>query len=397
MRIKYLVFIVSIVSILSIVLFTISCKSKSKNLYEFDPVSLTENAINLSEIADNVTYIPLDKTFPLGLIYKYEFVNNSIYLSAKDIGILVYNRDGKFLRRIGKIGRGPGEYIYPVFFTVDDKTETTYVLDNGGIIKIYSKTGRFLRNLSLKDYGESTDNINSFNSKLLVHYMLQFPETKYEWIVLDSLGNLHGSKNLSIKSITTKWGESGGTYKYENRMYYWNPFNDTVFSILPDLSYKASFLFKPGDHRFPKSDFKSFEQLTRYMHLKQIFETQKFLIIKYDFNKKIHIVLINKSNKKSFLMNLEPESNIPGSDLVGGIRNDFDGGLMFLPNNYFVENNREFCSGFVNPYKIKSHVSNIDFKNSIPKYLNKKKEFSILADSLTETDNKLIMVVRLKK
>lgn len=390
MRVKCLV------SIVSIVLFIISCKSQKKNLYEFDPISLTENAINLSEIADNVTYIPLDKTFPLGLIYKYEFVNNSIYLSAKDIGILVYNRDGKFLRRIGKIGRGPGEYIFPVFFTVDNKTETTYVLDSGGIIKVYSKTGRFLRNLSLKDYGESTDNINLFDSKLLVHYMVQFPETKYDWIVLDSLGNLLRSKNMTIQSITTKWGESGGTYKYENKMHYWNPFNDTVFSILPNLSYKASFLIKPGEYRFPKSDFKAFEQLTKYMHLYRIFETQKFIIIKYVFNKKINIVLIDKSNQKSFLMNLEPESNIPGSDLVGGISNDFDGGLLFLPNNYFVENSREFCSGFVNPYRIKLHVSSIEFKNSNPKHLNKKKEFELLADSLTETDNKLIMVVRLK-
>lgn len=390
MRVKCLI------SLIFIALFIITCKPHN-NLYEFDPISLNTNTINLSEIADNVIYIPLDKTFPLGLIYKYEFVNNSIYLSAKDIGVLVYNRDGKFLRRIGKIGRGPGEYNYPMFFTVDDKTETTYVLDSRGIIKIYSKTGRFLRNLSLKDYGESPDNINLFNSKLFVHYMLQFPETKYDWTVLDSLGNLLRSKNLTIQSITTKWGESGGTYRYENKMHYWNPFNDTVFSISPDLSYYASFLIKPGDHRFPKSDFKSFEQLTKYMHIKQIVETQKFIIIKYDFNKKINIALIDKLNQKSFLMNLEPESNIPGSDLVGGISNDYDGGLMFLPNNYFVENSREFCSGFVNPYKIKSLVSSTEFKNSNPKHLSKKKEFEILANSLTETDNKLIMVVRLKK
>lgn len=393
MRLKGLV---SIVSIVSIILFTISCKSKSKKLYEFDPTSLTENTINLSEIADNVTYIRLDKTFPLDLIYKYEFVNNSIYLSAKDIGILVYNRDGKFLRRIGKIGRGPGEYLFPMFFTIDDKTETIYVLDNGGIIKVYSKTGRFLRNLSLEDYGESTDNINLFDSKLFVHYLVQFPETKYDWIVLDSLGNLQKSKKMTIQSITTKWGQSGGTYRYGNSMFYWNPFNDTVFSILPDLSYKASFLFKPGDHRFPKSDFKSFEQLIRYMHIKQIFETQKFLIIKYDFNKKTNIVLIDKSTQKSYLMSLIPESNIPGSDLVGGITNDYDGGLMFQPNNYFLENNREFCSGFVNPYKFKSHVSSIDFKKSKPRHPSKKKELEILADSLTEMDNKLIIVVRLK-
>ena len=101
--------------VLFLILFSLlSCKSPDNSLFHFDPRTLKENEITLSEIADDITYITLDNSFPIGFIYDtFEFLNSSICLSAKDIGILTFNRDGKFLRKIGGIGRGPGEYTYP--------------------------------------------------------------------------------------------------------------------------------------------------------------------------------------------------------------------------------------------------------------------------------------------
>ena len=113
-----------------LLLLIISCKSQNNDLYKFDPRILTENKITLSEIADDITYIPLDNSFPISLIYSPRyFINNSIYLSALNSGVMVFDREGKLLRKIGSIGRGPGEYNSYYKFTVDDKSETVYVLD----------------------------------------------------------------------------------------------------------------------------------------------------------------------------------------------------------------------------------------------------------------------------
>ena len=63
-----------------LLLFIFSCKSHQNTLYEFDPGKLDENKITLSEIADDITYVPLDNIFPISLIYKPRyFINNSIY------------------------------------------------------------------------------------------------------------------------------------------------------------------------------------------------------------------------------------------------------------------------------------------------------------------------------
>jgi hypothetical protein len=385
--------------LLILIILSISCKPENKWLFEFDPTSLTENKITLTRIADDINYIPLDNSIPLGLIYdKIIFINNSIYLSVKDIGILAFNKEGKTLRKIGSIGRGPGEYIYNFSFTVDEKTETVYVLDRGNIIKVYSRTGCFQRSISLQEYGDIIHAIESYNSKLFLSYRLAGDNAKYEWIILDTLGNLIKKKERTIPTFTSSLGGSGGTYKFENLMSYWNSFADTVFSILPDLSEKPSFIIRPGEHRLPRSKVSfSLEQLSQYMLLLQIIETNRFLTIRYFFpNKENAFVLIDKENYKSFLAYLEPESGVV-INYIGGIINDFDGGTRFLPKSYFVENGREFMIGLIYPYQVKILTTTDEFKNSAPKYPEKKKELEKLANSLKETDNPVLVLVRLKK
>ena len=93
-------------------LITFSCSSIDNSLIEINPEKFTENKITLSDIADDIDYIPLDNSTAIGLIYSYKMTNNSIYLSAKDIGILEFDREGKLVEKIGKPGRGPGILLF---------------------------------------------------------------------------------------------------------------------------------------------------------------------------------------------------------------------------------------------------------------------------------------------
>jgi hypothetical protein len=380
-----------------LILLTISCNSQEKDLYQFDPRTLRENKITLSEIADDITYIPLDNSFPISLIYSPRyFINNSIYLSALNSGVMVFDRKGKLLRKIGNIGRGPGEYNYYYKFTVDDKSETVCVVDFN-IIKGYSKTGNFLRNISFKEYGEGIDAIEFYNSKLFVSFPPQYAGSKYDWVVLDTLGNLIKKKVRTIPQFTSNWPVSGGMYKFENRIFRWHSYNDTVFSILSDLNYEPSFLFSPGEHRVPRSELRDLKIIGLYFNPSSVFETSRFLALIYGYNRKMTIALIDKKSKKSYLTYLESGPAVLGNNYIGGILNDLDGGVRFQPENYFAENGREYLFGLINPFQIKALVAKNEFKNSSSKYPEKKKELEKLANSLKETDNHVLMMVRLKK
>jgi len=370
-----------------------SCKSPDNGLYEFDPRSPEENEITLSEIADDITYIPLDNSYTLGLIYDgIKFINNSIYLSEKNNGILSFNRDGSIHIKIGSKGRGPGEYIYNYLFTVDEKTETVYVRDHLETIKVYAKSGRYLRSFSLHEYGERIDVIDIYNSELFASFEIQNENNKYRWIIVDSLGNLIKKEEKKSPAFSSRVGGMGGTYIYHNRMSYWNNFyTDTVFSILSDLTEEPSIIINPGEYRFPKSMIIiPPTELEKYFAIEQIFEANRFWTIQYRINEKRDFVLIDKKDKKTFLTNWEFDGR-------GGFINDLDGGVRFLPKSYFVEKGREYMVGLINPYQIKAHMISSEFRNYAQKHPEKKKEFEKLANSLNETDNQILMLVKLKK
>jgi hypothetical protein len=380
MRIKY--------HILSIVL-AVSCNTQNNDIYQFDPITIIDNEISLSEIADEVSYIPMENNSPIGMVYRYQKVNNTIYLSVKDTGILAMDHTGRVLLKIGSIGRGPGEYTFYVYFTVDEKTETVYVMDSGNIIKAYSKHGKYLRSFSLKEYGEIIDAIEFFNSKIFVTFFLQTENAKYSWIILDTLGNLINVRKRTIPPFSSNWLLEGGLYKFDNLLFYWNPFADTVYSINPDNTYETSFIISEGEHRFPKYKFYSFEERLKYLQLDQILETEKYLIIRYSFKESL-LAIIDKKSRKSFKIYLESQN-------PNGIVNNLDGGVPFLPTSYYVEHGQEFLIGLIFPYEIKSFIASNNFRNSIVKFPEKKKEFEKLANSLKETDNPVLMIVRLKK
>jgi len=54
-------------------------------------------------------------------------------------------------------------------------------------------------------------------------------------------------------------------------------------------------------------------------------------------------------------------------------------------------------SQLVFSYELKAHISTESFKNSTPKYPEKKKELEKLAYSLDENDNPVLMLVKLKE
>lgn len=372
-----------------IILITFSCDSPKNNLYEFDPRSLVESRITLAQIADDIIYIPLDNLIAIKLINHVIITKHSIFLTSVE-GVFKFNREGKMVRKIGSKGRGPGEYLYSATFAVDDLNETVYIKDRSNIIKVYSKNGFYLRDINVSEFSGGIDAIEFYNSKLFLSYFLQFGDSQYNWIIIDTLGTLINKKERSIPKFTSNWLEGSSTFRYENKLSYFNPYIDTVFSISPDLSYNASFLISYGGYRLPKSDFDPAQQITQFMLIRSLFETRRFLVFRYSYNKKGVIALIEKESKKSFITYVNNFES-------GGIRNDFDGGINFQPVSYFGEEEQEYLIGFIDPFKLKTHVVSSEFINSIPEYPEKKKELEKLANSLNETDNPILMMVRLKK
>jgi hypothetical protein len=149
--------------ILIIVLTSIRCinkKSNQDNTVEADskietqilsfPIS-GENTLKVSYFADTVIYVPFETT-PESLMdrIKQLWLNDSIIIvNCYKAGLLMFQIDGKFIRKIGKPGRGPGEY--GLIFDFDVIHDTIYVSCSGrrGFLR-YKFDGTFCDEIRLK-------------------------------------------------------------------------------------------------------------------------------------------------------------------------------------------------------------------------------------------------------
>ena len=385
---------------------SISCSSSNNSPFKIDPRTFVENKITLSDIADEIKYIPLDNSIPF-TNFKYVITQDFFYISANRIGILKFDRQGRLIKKIGSQGRGPGEFLYGHYFTVDEKTGNIFVIDQRNFIKVYSKNGTFLRDILLNKIGGEVGwggDIEFFNSLLFVPNSLGQGDSKYAWVFLDTLGNLVAVKENSIPPFKTAERDAV-IYKFENKLFYFNFFNDTIFSISPDLNYKMEYLFAQGEHRWPKEwkggnitqlnalVFKTFDP-------SGTFETKRYLVVQYGYLDMSATCFIDKKTKKTFLafkLDESPSRGIRIRKYESYLVNDLDGGLPLRRLNYYSEDNNEYITSLINPFDLKIYVSGNEFMNSTPKYPEKKKALAKLANSLKETDNPVLMMVRLKK
>ncbi len=362
-----------------------SCSSPDNDIIEVDFERISDNEITLSAIADDITYIELDSDYPMSIFYMVEIFNDTIYVDEKDNGMFALDMTGKMIRRYGSRGRGPGEYIYGLRFTIDRENRILYLLDRNKILK-YSLDGTFLGIISLEKYPGSFSEIKFQGSSIIV-FDFNAGWAAYDWIVIDAEGNLIKGKYNSVPSFKSKWGFIHNIYEFESSTYYHNVYNDTVFSISPDLSYRTSFLFRPSELRWPRHDLDLSERFN-YILLNLVLETKAFVVLQY-YYKKSYMAFIDKSNGKSYKVTWEGEN--------GGIINDLDGGAPFEPKQYFEEDGREYLVGYTQPVNILTRLRSDDFKNSVPGYPEKKEALVKMAENLKETDNALLTIVRLKK
>ena len=79
---------------------------------------------------------------------------------------------------------------------------------------------------------------------------------------------------------------------------------------------------------------------------------------------------------------------------TSGIYNDIDAGPRFFPD---IQVNDSTMVMWIKPSDLIKHIKNIDFRNIVLKYPEKKKHLEELANKLNELDNPVLMFVTFKK
>lgn len=130
--------------------------SKDKRIIDLDLAKKMETLFLHSTLYKSVKIIPLEtnKSCLIGLINKLQVTDNFILVldRSKANSLYVFNKEGHFVRKIGRVGQGPGEYISIADFTVDRENGIVYISD-GRLPRIHKydlTTGKFIQTIMFR-------------------------------------------------------------------------------------------------------------------------------------------------------------------------------------------------------------------------------------------------------
>lgn len=346
--------------------------NKSTQLMEIDPRKFQENDLNVADFAADIRYIPLSNKIRLGRIITLKLTSEAIYIvsdassggEGNGLQTLVrFDKNGQNPVRIGGIGKGPHEYLSSQYFVVDEKRNRIYINGKLNTVLVFNCKGEFLRDFKFADTNQRYGRIELLGNNYLFMAVKRLGANIDQlWTISDTLGNTISKKNNSTQPFETYLGPRGGIFNYNNTISYWVDYNDTIFTIFPDLNICASYIITPGEHKVIHQNLPvSLDlpvKLLEFYSPHNFLETKQYLVSRYNFKGKFGYVFIEKETRESRYCNFEWNR-----DAKGGIPNNFDGGLMFNPDEYFAEGENEFLVCTIQPYELKAHVASEEFNS----------------------------------
>ena len=278
---------------------------------EIDPKQ--EHDISINDIFNSINLIPLEtkKECIIGKIGKIIYYENEYYISDKmSKDILMFDKNGNYKNRIGKIGRGPGEYIALQDFEINTKTGNIEVLSIAPSRLIeYNKSGEHIRTKYLP---KKTDFCHYFKYTVDNNLVLFSLNAKYRIIHYDIQTNkVNVIKKQIPDYIATKtlFNPSGSPlYIYDNNVFFNEAFSNTVYKLdakSMNIDYKWDFNNYNFDINVDLPKNKEKDYYTDYYlsnSKKYIYyfpfniQNSNYLINTYFFDSKLHCAIFNKSN-----------------------------------------------------------------------------------------------------
>ena len=253
----------------------------------------------------------------ISIISKMEVFENSIIIldGMRARSVYIFDTEGSFVRKIGSVGGGPGEYSRPIDFTIDRENKTIYVLDTqlARINKYSLITGNFISSINLEpnvmrfkiEYFEG--NLYSF-----VNFFVHSDDNFLLRVINETSGKVE-KQYLNVmeysKGISYTFGNhpSEVFFSRENG----NPvftqlFMDDIIEIgknkiTPFISFKGKDLITSNDLtpiiENANSNFRvQTIQLNKYSHIESFIENGDFIIIYISKGTSLLRVLFNKQS-----------------------------------------------------------------------------------------------------
>jgi len=259
--------------------------------------------LNLNEVGDTIIYIIFKEEtgISIDLLSTIHLHKDTIYIYSPRIKkLFAYDFRGNFLFNIGKIGKGPGEYLNLIDFTIDHKENRLFAYDYlGKKVLCFNTNGQFVNDFYYDQISMKMmyldNNIFFFNPRPTQCFSNNYIVTKV---------NLKGKVVRRFRQIN---GESvrnnnvlfNTIYQRGDTICFWDCYSDTVFQIYND-NISPRFSFNLGKNKLPISLMKSKTNYSlsfkKYDNVSLFFEMDNLIFIHGNSLDKVKAIVFNKIN-----------------------------------------------------------------------------------------------------
>ena len=376
MKINNLILLVSLLIMGSQV---VSSQSKTGDLPVFDfSKNYPQKKLRLQDMAE-IEYVPLETTDDC-------LMNNEFYImqyTGEDIitsGIFHFDKNGKFLNKIGSKGQGPEEYLQGLFAFGDWKNKLLYV-QNWTTLTCYGFDGTFVRSVPTPQLNMGAAGLFDENHILYSNDIYYADKANpIQLYMVDSQNGKTVSKWRGHLEENKKYGmiltSRDFMYNYDNSLFYKPALENVIFKILSpkkrQLVYKFDCSGKDIDVSADEVDPKKRFQFLSVYWAK---ETAQYLFVNYGM-KNISRLGIYDKEKKTFT-NVTIKDNLAGGYDIHPAWTSDDNHLLMV-----------YYAGGLLQDKEKRYSTGL-----LPE---RKKELDELLKNIKEDDNPVVILVTLK-
>lgn len=342
-------------------------------------ISESPKEIMLNELASDIRYVPLETTDDC-------LMNNEFYImqyTGEDIitsGIFHFDKNGKFLNKIGSKGQGPEEYLQGLFAFGDWKNKLLYV-QNWTTLTCYGFDGTFVRSIPTPQLNMGAAGLFDENHILYSNDIYYADKANpIQLYMVDSQNGKTVSKWRGHLEENKKYGmiltSRDFMYNYDNSLFYKPALENVIFKILSpkkrQLVYKFDCSGKDIDVSADEVDPKKRFQFLSVYWAK---ETAQYLFVNYGM-KNISRLGIYDKEKKTFT-NVTIKDNLAGGYDIHPAWTSDDNHLLMV-----------YYAGGLLQDKEKRYSTGL-----LPE---RKKELDELLKNIKEDDNLVVILVTLK-
>jgi hypothetical protein len=223
------------------------------NLINIEDI-ISNEPIKYSDIFSDFYFIPLETTTEsiLSNIDNIIFSKDKIFILNRKKGVYIFSQEGRYINKIDRIGRGPGEYLRPVEFDINPFNKTISILDwSNKKLFIYDFHGNFIKDIMFKENFQSFvyDDDKIYLSK---PYNSNYKIGEKRLFIYSQNGNLiseHLDFSIFKKEPDIMFFNFGSSFfKGQKDIKFFTEYSDTIYSIkdnkvLPYIGFNAGKYF----------------------------------------------------------------------------------------------------------------------------------------------------------